>query len=792
MNRPVTDNPIIDGKFEFSPAPADPDTANGAMPPPPESASTTFDASPAGDISIVDAADAPSPDSVPEESADPADAWPYAQFPGESSFDPDVTPTTPMPVYVDPASDPALLEPIRSDFDRHVVASELNSLGNAWETYLTPDAIDLDEQLEMDTVFLNMESGIVAGAEHLRLDAADSSKTSRSRIVYAELPFPPALAEKYEPLGVIACGAMATVYSAKHRRKGHMVAIKILDIQNGSDGHLVKRFRDAAKAWSRLRSPHIVALQEFGITQQNPVAYLVMEYVDGKTLADILEEQQTLPAERFVEVFDQVCRALRKVHQTGGLHRDVKPSNIMIVERKGFWLTKVSDFGIVKQIENSFGIDISRIGAVYGTPAYMSPEQCMGRQADRRSDMFSLGCVMYEAATGTIPGGGENVLQTVQKRLTETAKPLSELGITYPKHLEKAILHCLERDPERRLQNVDRLQRELLRGWKRRVKAVVRRIRRLQAKDFKAAASALAVVGALGAAGWLGALYLTPYNAPLHWQRYEEALQNHDDRKATSNLLSIIENAPTDSRLTTTVYLYATDLAKRGNYARAVDILEAQTKNFGKTKMKPIEQANSLFLYGGVLSKQGNDPTARAVFEQLVTLQQTYRSNNVTTGQAHQYLGDIAFRDKRPADAAHHYRKAIQLFGNEAGWVAGAAANYAALLMELRNYTDAERLYTLAKNSWLKAHGPKNATSVYGTTLLGQFYLKARRYDKAEDNFRESLQMLRSLSKEGKEGTKDGQYLAERQRLLSSYTALLKRQRRLSDLPKIEGLLPAK
>jgi serine/threonine protein kinase len=725
------------------------------------------------------AGESQAPDAVSQDAA-----WTDAESPDAVPFDPDETPSTPMPVYVHPGDELVLVEPILSDCDQPAVATETTRTDtiSSWETYFDPD-IDLDSQA--DTVFLNMESGIIAGVQPR--DSADSgaqaaSKSTREKIVYTPLPFPVSLGEKYELTGLIACGGTATVYQATHRAKKHMVAVKLPDMRNDYNGHLARKFRAAAVAWSRLRSARIAAVQEFGIADNN-TPFLVMEFVDGKTLAEILDEQKSLPPERFVEVFDQVCRALRVAHQAGIPHRDIKPSNILIAEKNGLWITKVSDFGIVKQIENSAGIDLSRIGEVYGTPQYMSPEQCMGRQPDIRSDMFALGCVMYQAATGTLPGGGDNLMQTLQKRLTESPKSFQELGITFPKHLERAIFNCLERDPDRRCQSVDKVQRELLRGWKRRVKAIVKRIRRIQPREVKAMLTSVAVLGLIGTGIWLGWMYLQPYNAPQHWQKYEEALQNHDDRKATSNLVSIIENAPVDPRLTTTAYLYATDLARRGNFARAEDILESQVKNFGKSKMKQLEKANTLILYGGVLTKQGNDFTARPVYEQLVALQRTYKSSNVTTGQAHQYLGDIATREKRPADAAHHYRKAIQLFGNEAGWVAGAAANYASLLQEQRNYADAERMFTLAKESWLKANGTKSTTTVYGTTLLGQFYLKTRRLEGAKDNFRESLQMLRGL-------TKDSQYLTERARLLANYTLLLKRQRRLKDLPKIEALLP--
>lgn len=595
------------------------------------------------------------------------------------------------------------------------------------------------------------------------------------------LPFPELLLEAYAPVGVIGGSGMTSVYLAVHKKRDQPVAVKLFDTRRDKDRRLVKKFLDEARRACKLTGDNIVTIFESGVAEDTP--FLVMEFVEGRTLAEILKQQGPLNEERFVELFEQVCLGLREGHRAGIVHRDIKPSNILIAEKEdGSWLVKLADFGITKSADNTAGIDLHKVSEVQGTPFYMSPEQCMGRLADKRSDIFSLGCVMYETATGVLPTCGNNLTETVRKRLTETPQPFEQLQIKFNKKLEKLTLKCLSKDLGTRYRIVDDVLKDLLKCKKRR--RVPRKFSlKSTVRNVKAMAAILGSVGLVGAVGSFIAWKLAPFDMPGHWQRYRDAVAQHDDRKAATTLLAIIDNKPADSSWNTTGFQFSQDLAKRGLNSGAEDILATMVKQFSKTKMAPAEKARVLKLYGDVLVKQGNDLTGKQVYEQLVALQRTYKSDAITTGIAEQALGDIAKRERRPADAADHYQKAIMLYRDSPAYMGGVADNYAALLHEQGNFAEAEKYFDFAKKAFLKSCGPKNAFSVYGTTLLGEFYLKNRKPVLAEDNFRESLSMLKNISK------KDAEYEVERVRLRDLYRQLLKQVHREKDLPKIEAAL---
>jgi serine/threonine protein kinase len=641
------------------------------------------------------------------------------------------------------------------------------------ETILWNDDPDAEAELDPVDVF----------AQHA-FDARQWQGTASDTVQrFNILPFPELLSEVYAPVGVIGGSGMTSVYLAVHKKRDQPVAVKLFDTRRDKERRLVKKFLDEARRACKLTGDNIVTIFESGVAEDTP--FLVMEFVEGRTLADILNQQGTLSDERFVEVFEQVCLGLREGHRAGIVHRDIKPSNILIAEKEdGSWLVKLADFGISKSTDNTAGIDLNlnKMGDVHGTPFYMSPEQCMGRPADKRSDIFSLGCVMYETATGSLPTCGDNLTETVRARLTETPKTFGQLQIKFNKKLEKLTLKCLHKDLNARYKNVDEVLKDLLKCKKRKkvprkfsLKSAVRNV-----KCLVAVAGSVALVGAVGTfISWK----LAPFDMPGHWQRYREAVTQHDDRKAATTLLAIIDNKPSDTSWTTPGFLYSQDLAKRGLNSGAEDILAAMVKQLPKTKIAPAERARILKLYGDVLVKQGNDLTGKQVYEQLVALQRTYKSDAIITGIAEQALGDIAKRERRPADAADHYQKAIMLYRNNPAYMGGVADNYAALLHEQGNFAEAEKYFDFAKKAFLKSFGPKSAFSVYGTTLLGEFYLKNRKPALAEDNFRESLSMLKNVDK------KDAEYEVERVRLRDLYRQLLKQTHREKDLPKIEASL---
>lgn len=264
--------------------------------------------------------------------------------------------------------------------------------------------------------------------------------------------------DRYQVLSLVGEGGMGLVYKAKHVLMQRHVAIKILRNELKSNSVLLSRFKQEAQAVSKLKHPNIVSVYDFGVTEQG-LPFLVMDYLDGVSLAETIIVQRCLPLDRALYVFQQACRALEHAHAKGVIHRDFKSSNIVLCNEDGKTdVVKVVDFGMAKLMRpdedaNEFQ-ELTQTGDVFGSPLYMSPEQCRGQKLDERSDIYSLGCVMYYAISGHPPCRGENVLDTLQRQINETPVPLSQLNPKFPSELDEVILKALRKEPELRYQSV--------------------------------------------------------------------------------------------------------------------------------------------------------------------------------------------------------------------------------------------------------------------------------------------------------------------------------------------------
>ena len=298
------------------------------------------------------------------------------------------------------------------------------------------------------------EDELVAGSTHSSLPVrADDDRLVED--VQSKLP------EQFEVISQLGHGGMGVVYKARNKFTDRLVAIKMLPPSIGSDESYM-RFQREAKATSAFSHPNAVALYDFGFcTDQSP--YFVMEYVDGESLEDILHYRQKLDEELVSSIFRQVCNVLNHAHAAGVVHRDLKPSNLIIVDQS---TVKVLDFGIAKIVNvedvptkaqaqkfSGYGgqADLTKTGTLMGTPLYMSPEQCTGDKTDRRSDIYSIGAVMYHCLTGQPPHLGSTIFTTMQHRINDRVEPFSS-SLKISPAFEKIVLKCLERDPEKRYQ----------------------------------------------------------------------------------------------------------------------------------------------------------------------------------------------------------------------------------------------------------------------------------------------------------------------------------------------------
>jgi eukaryotic-like serine/threonine-protein kinase len=271
------------------------------------------------------------------------------------------------------------------------------------------------------------------------------------------------LAERFEVLAKLGEGGMSAVYKARHMLMDRIVAIKLLF---ASDISSLKRFQLEAKLACNLNHINIVSVFDFGVSTQGQ-PYLVMDYLEGRSLGDCIKLDGPLQLDRALGIFTQACDALTYAHKRDVVHRDLKPSNFMLVLDDNYSeLLKVVDFGIAKQInfEEPSGQGLTKTGEVFGSPLYMAPEQCLGRKLDARADIYSMGCVMYEALTGTPPLVGVNALDTLHKHISEDPLPFAITNPdcrNLPPLLEKLVFKALARDVDQRYQSMLELWTDL-------------------------------------------------------------------------------------------------------------------------------------------------------------------------------------------------------------------------------------------------------------------------------------------------------------------------------------------
>ncbi len=272
------------------------------------------------------------------------------------------------------------------------------------------------------------------------------------------------IAERYEILNLAGKGGMSAVYRARHVLTQKIVALKLMHSHLLADENAVRRFQQEAKAASRLHHPNAISVQDMGVTDDGQ-PFLTMDYLDGRSLSEEIKECGQIDPFRCIHIFLQVCSALAHAHEQRIVHRDLKPSNVMLIESDGDTdYVKVVDFGIAKILmEGSESLKLTATGDVFGSPYYMSPEQCMGLQLDARSDIYSMGCLMFEALTGKVPHEGKNVLETMYKH-TNLATPALTGIKADPRlmlRLDQILQKSMAKVPEQRYQSMVELRDDL-------------------------------------------------------------------------------------------------------------------------------------------------------------------------------------------------------------------------------------------------------------------------------------------------------------------------------------------
>jgi len=260
------------------------------------------------------------------------------------------------------------------------------------------------------------------------------------------------LVNRYQIIKKIGDGGMAIVYLAKDTFLDRYVAVKVLRDEYIGDKDFIARFHREAKAIASLIDPNIVNIYDYGVTDER--SFLVMEYVEGKTLKQVISEQAPMNSQVIAEVGCQICSGITKAHQKNIIHKDIKPQNIL-VDPNG--IIKVTDFGIAQSV----GISATQTNAVLGSAHYFSPEQARGEYIDHRTDIYSIGVVLYEMCTGKLPYTGDNPITIALKHLQSEPTLPSKINPEVDKHLEHIILKALAKNPVDRYASAEEMLHDL-------------------------------------------------------------------------------------------------------------------------------------------------------------------------------------------------------------------------------------------------------------------------------------------------------------------------------------------
>lgn len=543
---------------------------------------------------------------------------------------------------------------------------------------------------------------------------------------------------RYDITETLGKGGMSVVFKARDRRLKKNVAVKVLMPHLSVDPLSVQRFQQEATAASHLDHPNIVKVYNVGATDSG-LPFMAMDFLEGQSLSAVIKEKGRLDYEEALNIFVQLTGALAHAHQKGVIHRDLKPSNVILShhgnERD---IAKLVDFGIAKVLsqDGHTQAKLTQTGDIFGSPHYMSPEQCLGGELDERSDVYSMGCLMYEALTGRPPHTGDSTLQILHKHISETPARFRSVvpDSAIPAELEAIVFKCLEPKRDERIQSMNLLKSGLTQLYMVRDESAINQAQAkfslLWAKRLKLSTreKALGVAGILVSlmvltAGWLTMSFLdltanSPWLSPniLDWVGQKPPANNAEDRMALAysqmelymsrGKQLVEEEAITPGKLVSTMTKTALALERAGRQEDALRGLEKATE-YAKFYISEYASnyPNLLFYTGKVYYDLKQYKNAeRCLLEALESNQ--WPASAQWKGDTESMLADCYnFMGKRE-QAEDYYQRALDRWKNsrsDSSRFSLTAARFADLITPYntqQSFKYAFTLYRAAKTNW--------------------------------------------------------------------------------------------
>lgn len=509
------------------------------------------------------------------------------------------------------------------------------------------------------------------------------------------------LADRYEIEALIDVGGWSRVFKGRDIALNRPVAIKILRSYLAENEAKVRRFAREAKILAKLSHANIVAVHDYAIT---PYPYIVMDYVDGIALGDYLKQHRALSCSAAISICREICEALAAAHAQGITHRDIKPSNVLMTPGANDTVSpKLLDFGISKLSDfSSDGTVHTETGETIGSPNYMSPEQCLGREIDERSDIYSLGCLMYELISGRQAFAGTGCLEVMHKNVNENPAPVFESAqaTASDKVFEKIIFKCLSKDPTDRFQSIAQLTDALERldgKFPLRAGSTTKR-KRLQ--QCVSAAAVLLIVCGTGAVWYLNAgTKARTVNSlrMLHsWQKQQGDWSGADKTERQVQLL--IDPQPPD-RL---VKLRADGIANMdaGRYKEAEATMLEACRQAEKLGAPNLVQANMLRLLSNCYWQDGQLERAEQCGRESLTInQELLPPDHANIAESLNSLGLVYIYNNKPAQAESVLKTAYSMFEKSEGQNSMHVAN---VLNNIGLLHWREKRLGLAEEFWVK------------------------------------------------------------------------------------------